>query len=53
MLAAGQTGVLVPVIVDPIEVQDPLPVIPVEVRDVQVAVGVALIIPCIFRATAH
>jgi hypothetical protein len=40
-LAAGQTIVVVPVIVEPVEVHDPAVVVPVEVRDVEVAVGVA------------
>ncbi len=41
-LAARQTIVVVPVVVEPVEVQHPAPVVEVEVRDVEVAVGIAL-----------
>ena len=38
---ASQPIVVVPVVVDPVEVQDALTVVAVEVRDVEVTVGVA------------
>jgi len=38
--AGDQTVVLVPVVVEPVEVQHPGVVVPVEIRDVQVAVGI-------------
>ena len=42
-LAADETIVVVPVVVDPVEVQDPAGAIPVEVGHVEVAVRVAQI----------
>jgi hypothetical protein len=39
-LAGDEAVVFVPVVVEPVEVQDPGVVVPVEVRDVQVAVGI-------------
>jgi len=42
-LAARKTVVVVPVVVEPVEVQAPAAIVPVEVGHVEVAVGVALI----------
>lgn len=41
-LAARETVAVVPVVVEPVEVQDPAVAVPVEVRDVEVAVRIAL-----------
>ena len=41
-VAASETVIVVEVIVDPVEVQNPADAIPVEVRDEEVAVGSAL-----------
>ena len=41
-LAAREAIVVVPVVVDPVEVQDPAVAVEVEVRDVAVAVRIAL-----------
>lgn len=40
--AAREAIVVVPVVVEPVEVQDPVAVVEVEVRDVEVAVRIAL-----------
>ncbi len=40
-VAARETVVLVPVVVEPVEVQVPLVAVPVEVRDVEIAVLIA------------
>ena len=49
-LAGDEVVVVVPVVVEPVEVQVPLVTVPVEVRDVQVAVRVpqkyATHLPC-------
>lgn len=39
-VAASENVVVVEVVVDPVEVQNPAVTVPVEVRDVEVAVGV-------------
>jgi len=41
-LAARQTVVVVPVVVEPVEIHDPAVVIEVKVRNVEIAVGVVL-----------
>ena len=40
-IATRETIVVVEVVVEPVEVQDPATAVPVEVRDVEIAVGVA------------
>lgn len=51
-LAARETVVAVPVVVEPIEVQNPAVAVPVEVRDVEVTVRIAQSMRHIVLATA-
>lgn len=45
-LAANETVVVVPVVVHPVEVEDPPLAVPVQVRHVEVAVRVARVMNC-------
>lgn len=51
IIAAREPIVVVPVVVEPVEVHDPAVVVPVEVRRVQVAVRVPQIMRPVIRAT--
>ena len=50
-LAARETVIVVPVVVEPVEVQVPALAVPVEVWHVEVAVGIALKICNVFSVT--
>lgn len=45
-LAASDAVIVVPVVVEPVEVQDPLVAVPVQVRYVEVTVRVARVMNC-------
>ena len=50
-LAADETVIVVPVVVNPVEVQAPAVAVPIQISHMQVAVRVAQNAQCVFQAT--